>query len=56
MNEAWLIELLSVIRDAARRSDMPRLAEHLDDAALIAASEMHEREALLGGDRFGVAY
>jgi hypothetical protein len=55
MSEAWLIELLDVIRDAARRSDMARLAEHLDDAALIAASEIHERRAVLSGDRIGAA-
>ena len=50
MSEAWLIELLAVLRDAARRSDTPRLAEHLDDAALLAVSEIHDR---LGPDAAG---
>jgi hypothetical protein len=48
MSEAWLIELLAVLRDAARRSDMPRLAEHLDDAALLAVSEIHDRHEASG--------
>jgi hypothetical protein len=44
MSEAWVIELLDVLRDAARRSNLGRLAETLDDAALIAASECHAAE------------
>ncbi|MFN3612988.1 MAG: hypothetical protein ACK4WC_00290 [Rubrimonas sp.] len=43
MSEAWMMELLTVLRDGARRSGMYRLAEHLDDAALLAVSEFHDR-------------
>jgi DNA-binding transcriptional ArsR family regulator len=42
MSEAWMMELLASVRDTARAKAMPRLAEHLDDAILIAASELHE--------------
>lgn len=42
MSEAWMIELLSAVRDVARANSMGRLAEHLDDAMLLAASEYHE--------------
>jgi len=55
MSEAWLIELIAVLRDAARRSEMPRLAEHLDDAALLAVSEIHERRDLVAAGQRGLA-
>jgi len=42
MAETWILELLGSARDAARAHAMPRLAEHLDDAMLLAASEFHE--------------
>ena len=47
MSEAWLLELLAVTRDASRRAGYFRLAEHLDDAALLALSERHDRMATL---------
>jgi hypothetical protein len=42
MSEAWICEMLASIRDIARDSGMARLAEHMDDAMLVAASEFHE--------------
>jgi hypothetical protein len=42
MSEAWVMELLSGARDMARSKGLFRLAEHMDDAMLIAASEFHE--------------
>jgi hypothetical protein len=46
MTEAWMNELLSSLRDAARDNAMHRLAEHLDDALLLVASEYHGAEAM----------
>lgn len=51
MSEAWMIELLGAVRDVARANAMGRLAEHLDDAMLLAASEYHEASRCL--DRTG---
>lgn len=44
MSEAWMQELLGSMRDMARAQSMYRLAEHLDDAILLAASEFHEAQ------------
>jgi hypothetical protein len=46
MSEAWMNELLSSLRDVARENAMHRLAEHLDDALLLVASEYHGAEAM----------
>lgn len=50
MSEAWIMELLGSLRDVARKESMPRLAEQLDDAILIAASELHEAALVARGD------
>ena len=42
MTEAWILETLGNARAAARSQGLMRLAEHLDDAMLLAASEYHE--------------
>jgi len=42
MSEVWVLEQLRSVRDIARSNAMYRLAEHLDDAMLLAASEFHE--------------
>lgn len=47
MSEAWFLELLGSVRDVARSHAMIRLAEHLDDAMLVAASEFHEAMLVL---------
>jgi hypothetical protein len=47
MSEAWFLELLGSVRDVARSHAMIRLAEHLDDAMLVAASEFHESMLVL---------
>jgi hypothetical protein len=49
MSEGWILELLASARDAARAHAMTRLAEHLDDAMLVAASEFHEAARVAGG-------
>lgn len=49
MSEAWMNELLSSLRDVARDKAMHRLAEHLDDALLLVASEHHEAHAVSRG-------
>ena len=46
MSEAWMLELISAVRDVARANAMHRLAEHLDDAMLVAASEFHAADFL----------
>lgn len=47
MSEAWFLELLGSVRDVARDHAMSRLAEHLDDAMLVAASEFHEARMIV---------
>jgi|AACY02.2.fsa_nt_gi hypothetical protein len=42
MSEAWVLEVLADARDKARAGGLLKLAEHLDDAMLLAASEHHE--------------
>lgn len=51
MQEAWMFELLRSVRDVAQAHGLPRLAEHLDDAILIAACEVHEAAACQNGGR-----
>jgi hypothetical protein len=54
VQEAWLLETIASIREAARAANMPRLAEHLDDAILIAASEAHHGACVVEGEgRYG---
>ena len=51
MSEMWIMELLTSVRDIARQSGYARLAEHLDDGVLIAASEFHEHSGAYANDR-----
>lgn len=57
MTEAWVLEVLSGVRDVARLGGHVRLAEQIDDAMLIAASDFHEAafemERWAGDDRQG---
>lgn len=56
MNEVWVLEQLKSVRDIARAGAMYRLAEHLDDAMLLAASEFHDAsEAMESGAYHGRA-
>lgn len=41
MSENMVLELIGLARDAARARNLYRLAEHLDDAILVAASDFH---------------
>jgi hypothetical protein len=45
MTDQWIIEMIGSVKDVARSHGMRRLAEQLDDAMLIAASEFHEGRA-----------
>ncbi len=44
MNNEWMIDVLTDLKKFAREQAMLDLAEHLDDAILVAASELHTRE------------
>jgi len=48
MSEVWVLEQLKSVRDIARSNAMYRLAEHLDDAMLLAASEFHDMRDAVG--------
>lgn len=41
MSESMVLALIGLARDAARARRLYRLAEHLDDAILVAASDYH---------------
>ena len=50
----WMIDVLADLRACALNNKMTKLAEHLDDAILVAASELKRnsgQEAGLGGCR-----
>lgn len=49
MSNLWIMELLVSARDIAKKRDMLRLAEHMDDALLVAASELHDAQ-VTGGE------
>ena len=51
MNEVGMMKLLGTIRDDARAKAMFRLAEHIDDAMLLAASEFHDKHDTLIRER-----
>ena len=40
MTNEWMIDVLADLRAYAMKQMMPDLAEHLDDAIMVAASEM----------------
>jgi len=40
MSHEWMIELLTDIRNVAQKHALVGLAEHLDDAVVLAASEL----------------
>jgi len=42
MSHDWMIELLTDIRNVAHKHALVGLAEHLDDAVVLAAREMRE--------------
>lgn len=55
MGEAWVMDVLGAARNEARSRGLYRLAEHLDDAILVAASEFHDArlsEGTPSGDGF----
>ncbi len=48
MRSDWILDVLADLRSFAQANDLPRLAEHLDDTALIATAEIamkNERSA-----------
>ena len=40
MGHDWIMDVLIDLRTYARANDLPKLAEHLDDAALLAEVEV----------------
>jgi len=60
MQDDWILDVLADLRAFAAANQLPRLAEQLDDAALIALAEMsakregigqtHEKTAASGTD------
>lgn len=46
MTHDWVIKQIEGLRDYARLNGLPALAEHLDQARLLAMSEQATREAL----------
>ncbi len=48
MSQDWMIDVLSDIRQYARKNKFPGLAEILDDAIIVAAVELRERGAVVG--------
>ena len=43
MNNEWIMDVLSDLRNFAEKQSMIDLAEHLDDAILLAASEIRDQ-------------
>lgn len=53
MQHDWMIDVLSDLRNFAENHKMGRLAEHLEDSIVMAASEMQggpDRNAALGAN------
>ena len=54
MEHDWILDVLADLRNYAKRNDLPALAEHLHDTALLAAVEISSVEgAGDGGVRDG---
>lgn len=49
MRSEWILDVLSDLKNYALSSDLPQLAEHLDDAALVALTEIASQEERLQG-------
>ncbi|MGR3492476.1 MAG: hypothetical protein ACU0DW_10485 [Shimia sp.] len=45
MKDEWVIDVLNDLRSFARSNDLPRLSEYLDDALVVAHSELSQRSA-----------
>lgn len=61
MRRDWILDVLADLKAFARASDMPMLAEQLDDSALVALAEIALLEekgqrAVQGRDQAGGAY
>ena len=44
MRDDWILDLLADLRSFAAANQLPRLAEQLDDTAIIALAELSERQ------------
>lgn len=42
MSKKWILDVLADLRAFAQMNDLPRLAEQLDETALIAAAEISD--------------
>ncbi len=49
MSNEWILDVLSDLRGFAIKQSMPDLAEHLDDAILMAAAQLSVQNADVAG-------
>ena len=40
MGHTWILDVLADLKSYAERNDLPRLADQLDDAAVVASAEI----------------
>lgn len=53
MRSEWILDVLSDLKNYASSSGLLQLAEHLDDAALVALTEIASQEERLQGQTNG---
>lgn len=53
MRSEWILDVLSDLKTYALSSNLPQLAEHLDDAALVALTEIASQDERLQGQQDG---
>lgn len=44
MRSDWVLDVLADLRSFAQANDLPKLAEHLDDTAIVAMAEFASRD------------
>ncbi len=53
MRNDWIMDVLADLRVFAVSNDLPKLAEQLDDTAIIALTEIAAAEKRKAGDTYG---
>lgn len=53
MRSDWILDVLADLKTFALSNDLPELAEHLDDTALVALAEIAAREERTQGATHG---
>lgn len=46
MSDKWILDVLADMRAFAHKNQLPRLAETLDSAAVVAATELTDRDLI----------